>query len=93
MSVVSCQLSVVSGIFSPSPHLPCFNKNLIPYNLTYGYEEALIIYLVGKMEIKLHFAEVLLQDADEFIDKRLVDGTKSNAVEASIPVAEAKAFT
>ncbi|MBH8564552.1 hypothetical protein I8748_20590 [Nostoc sp. CENA67] len=45
------------------------------------------------MEIKLHAAEAFIQHVDEFIDKRLVDDTKSCAVEASIPVAEAKAFT
>lgn len=60
--------------------------------LEHGYEEPLIIYAVGEMQIKLHAAEALLRRAGEFIDRALAEGTESSAVEASIAVAEAKAL-
>lgn len=64
----------------------------IDSGLEHGYEEPLIIYAVGEMEIKLHAAEALLRRAGEFIDRALLKGTESSAVEASIAVAEAKAL-
>jgi SfnB family sulfur acquisition oxidoreductase len=58
--------------------------------LDHAYEEPLIRYAVGEMEIKLHAAEALLRRAGEFIDRALIEKTESSAVEASIAVAEAK---
>lgn len=60
--------------------------------LEHGFEDPLILYAVGEMEIKLHAAEALLRRAGEFIDRALSAGTESSAVEASIAVAEAKAL-
>lgn len=60
--------------------------------LAHGHEEPLIIYGIGEMEIKLHAAEALLRRAGKFIDRALVEGTESSAVEASIAVAESKAL-
>jgi SfnB family sulfur acquisition oxidoreductase len=60
--------------------------------LDHGYEEPLIIYGVGELAIKLHAAEALLRRAGEVIDRALAEGTESSVVEASIAVAEAKAF-
>lgn len=64
----------------------------IDSGLDHGYEEPLIIYAVGEMEIKLHAAEALLRRAGEFIDRALSEQTESSAVAASIAVAEAKAL-
>jgi SfnB family sulfur acquisition oxidoreductase len=60
--------------------------------LEHGYEEPLIIYAVGEMEIKLHAAEALLRRSGELIDRALSENTEASAVAASIAVAEAKAL-
>ena len=61
-------------------------------NFDHGYEEPLIIYGVGEIQIKLHAAEGLLRRAGEFIDRAIADPTEKNGIEASIAVAEAKAL-
>lgn len=58
----------------------------------HGYEEPLIIYGVGEIQIKLHAAEALLRRAGEFIDRAFAEPTAKNSAEASIAVAEAKAL-
>jgi SfnB family sulfur acquisition oxidoreductase len=58
----------------------------------HGYEEPLIIYGVGEIQIKLHAAEGLLRRAGELIDRAIADPTEKNGIEASIAVAEAKAL-
>lgn len=64
----------------------------IETDFEHGYEEPLIIYGVGEMSVKLHAAEALLKRSGEFIDRALESKTQQSAIEASIAVAEAKAF-
>lgn len=58
----------------------------------HGYQEPLIIYGVGEIQVKLHSAEALLQRAGRFIDRAMADPTTENGAAASIAVAEAKAL-
>ena len=69
-----------------------YTRPWIETDFEHGYEEPLIIYGVGEISVKLHAAEVLLKRAGEFIDRAFEEQTPTNATEASIAVAEAKAF-
>ena len=57
-----------------------------------GYEDPLIIYNIGNLQIQVHAAEELLRRAGEFIDRAIADLTQTSVAEASIAVAEAKAL-
>ncbi|MBW4547358.1 MAG: SfnB family sulfur acquisition oxidoreductase [Symplocastrum torsivum CPER-KK1] len=57
-----------------------------------GYEDPLLIYQVGELQIKLHAAEAILSRAGEFIDRAIEDMTEANVAAASIAVAESKAL-
>lgn len=69
-----------------------YTRPWIETEYEHGYEEPLIIYGVGEMSVKLHAAEALLKRSGEFIDRALQEKTQQSAIEASIAVAEAKAF-
>jgi alkylation response protein AidB-like acyl-CoA dehydrogenase len=67
-----------------------YTRPWIETEYDHGYEEPLIIYGVGEIQIKLHAAEALLRRAGEFIDRAIAEPTEQNGIEASIAVAEAK---
>lgn len=69
-----------------------YTRPWIETEYEHGYEEPLIIYGVGEMSVKLHAAEALLKRSGELIDFALQENTQKSAIEASIAVAEAKAF-
>jgi SfnB family sulfur acquisition oxidoreductase len=69
-----------------------YTRPWIETEYEHGYEEPLIIYGVWEMSVKLHAAEVLLKRSGEAIDLALQEKTQKSAIEASIAVAEAKAF-
>jgi SfnB family sulfur acquisition oxidoreductase len=64
----------------------------IDSDVEHGYEDPLIIYNVGNLQIQVHAAEELLRRAGEFIDRAIANSTEASVAEASIAVAEAKAF-
>ena len=64
----------------------------IDSNVERGYEDPLLIYQVGELQIKLHAAEAILNRAGEFIDRAIEDMTEANVAAASIAVAESKAL-
>jgi SfnB family sulfur acquisition oxidoreductase len=64
----------------------------IDSNVERGYEDPLLIYQVGELQIKLHAAEAILSRAGEFIDRAIEDLTEENVAAASIAVAESKAL-
>jgi SfnB family sulfur acquisition oxidoreductase len=57
-----------------------------------GYEDPLLIYKFGELQIKLHAAEAILRRAGEFLDRAVEDMTEANVAAASIAVAESKAL-
>jgi SfnB family sulfur acquisition oxidoreductase len=57
-----------------------------------GYEDPLLIYKVGELQIQLHAAEAILRRAGEFVDRAVEDMTEANVAAASIAVAESKAL-
>ena len=57
-----------------------------------GYEDPLLIYKFGELQIKLHAAEAILRRAGEFSDRAVEDMTEANVAAASIAVAESKAL-
>lgn len=69
-----------------------YTRPWIETEYEHGYEEPLIIYGVGEMSVKIHAAEALLKRSGEAIDVALHEKTQKSAIEASIAVAEAKAF-
>ncbi len=69
-----------------------YTRPWIETDFEHGYEEPLIIYGVGEIQIKLHAAEALLKRAGLFIDRAMADPTEQHGMEASIAVAEAKAL-
>jgi len=69
-----------------------YTRPWIETEYEHGYEEPLIIYGVGEMSVRLHAAEALLRRSGEAIDLALEEKTQESAIEASIAVAEAKAF-
>ncbi len=64
----------------------------IDSNVERGYEDPLVIYQVGELEIKLHAAEAILSRAGEFLDRAIEDMTEATVAAASIAVAESKAL-
>ncbi len=64
----------------------------IDSNVERGYEDPLVIYQVGELEIKLHAAEAILSRAGEFINRAIEDMTEATVAAASIAVAESKAL-
>jgi SfnB family sulfur acquisition oxidoreductase len=57
-----------------------------------GYEDPLLIYKFGGLQIQLHAAEAILRRAGEFVDRAIEDLTEENVAAASIAVAESKAL-
>ncbi|HEY9847430.1 MAG TPA: hypothetical protein V6D03_14700, partial [Candidatus Caenarcaniphilales bacterium] len=64
----------------------------IDVELENGYEDPLTLYNIGNVVIQVHAAEELLRRSGEYIDRAIVDSTEKSVAEASIAVAEAKAF-
>lgn len=65
----------------------------IDSNVERGYEDPLLIYNFGQVQIQVHAAEALLSRAGEYLDRAIAsDLAESTVVEASIAVAEAKAL-
>jgi len=65
----------------------------IDSNHDHGYEDELLIYEFGRLQIQVHAAESLLQRSGEFLDRARANPTEITVAEASIAVAEAKALT
>ncbi|BAZ44223.1 putative acyl-CoA dehydrogenase [Chondrocystis sp. NIES-4102] len=65
----------------------------IDSNVEHGYQDPLLIYNFGQVQIQVHGAEALLSRAGEYIDKAIASNlSESTVAEASIAVAEAKAL-
>ena len=71
-------------------------KNPRPWidrGVDYAYQDQLLLYKVGEMELKLHAAEAILRRAGEFLDRAFADTNESTVAAASIAVAESKAMS
>jgi SfnB family sulfur acquisition oxidoreductase len=56
-------------------------------------DDPLTLHSFGKLAIRLHAAEALLERAGEYLDRAQVETTANNLAEASIAVAEARAIS
>ena len=56
-------------------------------------DDPLTLHSFGKLGIRLHAAEALLERAGEFLDRAQADSTAENVAAASIAVAEARAIS
>ncbi|MFK3798442.1 SfnB family sulfur acquisition oxidoreductase [Pseudomonas sp. NPDC088444] len=56
-------------------------------------DDPLTLHSFGKLGIRLHAAEALLERAGEYLDRAQADSTAENVAEASIAVAEARAIS
>ncbi|MDX2216048.1 MAG: SfnB family sulfur acquisition oxidoreductase [Oculatellaceae cyanobacterium bins.114] len=68
-------------------------KNSRPWldsGVEFNYQDPLLIYKIGEMEMKLHIAEAILKRAGEFVDQAIADMNADTVAAASIAVAESK---
>lgn len=68
-------------------------KNSRPWidsGVEFNYQDPLLIYKIGDMELKLHIAEAVLRRAGEFVDQAIADMNAETVAAASISVAESK---
>lgn len=71
-------------------------KNPRPWidsGVDYAYDDPLLLYKIGEMELNLHAAEAILRRAGEFLDCAFKDMNQSTVTAASIAVAESKAMS
>ncbi len=59
----------------------------------HGYEDVFTIAQIGDLEVKLHAAEALLQQAGRAIDEILDNPSEDAVAETAVKVAEAKVLT
>jgi SfnB family sulfur acquisition oxidoreductase len=68
-------------------------KNSRPWldsDVEFNYQDPLLIYKIGEMEMKLHIAEAVLRRAGEFVDQAIAEMNADTVAAASIAVAESK---
>lgn len=59
----------------------------------HGYEDPYVISMVGDLEIKVHAANAMLERAGQFIDAAAANPNEETVAQASIAVAESKAYS
>lgn len=65
----------------------------IDAHVEHGYEDPLTLHAVGDLVIRQHANEALLERAGRVLDEATADPTEQKVAEASIAVAESKAFS
>ncbi len=73
-------------------YVRAYARPFFELDIEHGYEDPHTIHAAGDVAIRVHAANAMLRRAGEYVDRATVDPTAETVAEASIAVAEVKAY-
>jgi SfnB family sulfur acquisition oxidoreductase len=87
------QVGVARGAFAETVRfVRAHARPFFELDIAHGYEDPHTIHATGDVAIRVHAANALLRRAGEYVDRASEDATADSVAEASIAVAEIKAY-
>jgi SfnB family sulfur acquisition oxidoreductase len=87
------QVGVARGAFAETVRfVRAHARPFFELDIAHGYEDPHTIHATGDVAIRVHAANALLRRAGEYVDRASEDPTADSVAEASIAVAEIKAY-
>lgn len=87
------QVGAARGAFDETVRfVRAYTRPFFELDIEHGYEDPHTIYAAGDVAIRVHAANALLRRAGERVDRATLDPTTETVAEASIAVAEVKAY-
>jgi len=87
------QVGIARGAFAETVHfVRSFTRPHFELEIQHGYEDPHTIHAAGDVAIRVHAANALLRRAGEYVDRAIAAPSAKSVAEASIAVAEVKAY-